>query len=63
MNKDQEHIDLEERFLLAVKVEFETAGATFEGLNPMDMGTPKKKTNNETKITNVELRPTKGGLF
>lgn len=59
--KTQEHEDLEERFQLSADVQFETEGATYSGLQPIEFEIKKKKI--PKKIENVRHRESKRGLF
>ena len=58
----KEHVDLEEKFQISVKVEFYTESVEFEGLNPVEFKVKKKK--ESKKIENVrDTVPNRRSLF
>ena len=61
--KEKEHVDLEEKFQISADVEFDfSEDHKFEGMEIFHAEIRKRKVE-KTKIENVTLRKSTGGLF
>jgi hypothetical protein len=61
-----EHVDLEQKFQISAKVDFESSQEEFTGLGDIQIEIKKKKKTEPAKIQNIELRKSKSsnsGLF